>query len=155
MTPSDQAISQNRMYRNIGLVLLRALIMAGVALWLGISTGCGVGLACLPCTIRNDPRATTDEAVARWAQARDDSDPCRLDAMQHCVAAALLANRCEPACAIWAGQINERLQRDGDPMDFHNNEQGADCEGESVSVAVACCEQRLDAGALGIEGTCQ
>ena len=97
----------------------------------------------------------SDGAVADWVSSQLQTDSCQRDAMQHCIAASLLASDCDVSCALWAGVVNEQLQDDGDPMDLHNNRQGTTCQRNSACQAVACCEQRLESGQLRTDGRCQ
>ncbi len=121
------------------------------------TAGCGFAdiLLCGSCTVSHDPRATTNAAINQWQDENDETDACRADAMQHCVAAAMLASDCGPACSIFAGDINEWLQNDGDPMDTHNNQQGSQCDAADTDAAVACCQNLLDADELRTDGHCR
>ncbi|MBN2563866.1 MAG: hypothetical protein JXQ75_23370 [Phycisphaerae bacterium] len=116
----------------------------------GLLSGCGVF----------DVRADTDAAVEAWAQRTGETDPCRIDAMQHCVGASATAASYGPHWALLLGQLLELQQGDGDPMDLHNNEAGANCAvpitGESAG-AVACCEDMLNADPplLRTDGRCE
>jgi hypothetical protein len=117
----------------------------------------------------HDPRDTAIASVEQWAARADKSDPCRINAMEHCVAAALLAGDCGDQCAIWAGEVLEALQRDGDPMDTHNNRRGAQCEaaeaaedddgmddgGLGPDAAIDCCTAMLENGDLRTNGRCR
>lgn len=116
--------------------------------------GCGIPLACAPCALRNDPRENALDEVWSWAGRTGETDSCRINAMQHCIAAAVLADDCGSRCAVWAGEILEILQGDGDPMDKHNNEQGSQCNGSMDNIAIRCCEDMLDAGGLRTDGSC-
>lgn len=112
----------------------------------GFLSGCGV----------LDVRADTDAAVAAWAQRTGETDPCKIDAMQHCVGASATAASLGPHLALLLGQLLELQQGDGDPMDLHNNEAGANCA-VPLTDAVACCEDILNAAPspLRTDGRCQ
>ncbi len=98
-------------------------------------------------------------AVAAWSQTTGESEGCRINAMQHCVAASAVSAQCGPACAVLLGRLLEIRQLDGDPMDLHNNEAGADCglaiEGDPDN-AITCCEELLnsDPPKLRTDGRC-
>lgn len=119
------------------------LVMAATACFL---SGCGV----------LDVRAETDAAVVVWSQRTGETDPCRIDAMQHCVGASATAASLGPHLALLLGQLLELQQGDGDPMDLHNNEAGANCA-VPVTDAVACCEDMLNAEPpqLRTDGRCE
>jgi hypothetical protein len=99
-------------------------------------------------------------AVEAWGQRSGETDPCRLDAMQHCVGASAAAASYGPCAAVLLGQLFEVQQGDGDPMDLYNNEAGANCAapitGEAGG-AVACCEAMLNADPplLRTDGRCE
>ena len=87
--------SQSRMSRLIGL-------LSGV-----LSTaGCGV-LAI--------PGEATD-AVDAWRDRTGETDPCRYDAMQHCVGGSAAGAACGRNCAILLGQLLEIAQNDAAKM---------------------------------------
>lgn len=117
----------------------------------GILLTCG----CTPCVLLNDPQDEANDAVQSWVNATGQNDLCRIDAMQHCVGAALLASDCGGLCAVCAGEINEWIQGDGDAMDYQNNWEGALCAGATATEAVDCCESKLLAGVLILIGNCQ
>ncbi len=133
--------------RNARTMLIRVLVSATLAAFL---SGCGLF----------DVRADTDAAVEAWAQRTGEADPCRLDAMQHCVGASTTTASVGPDWALLLGQLWEAQQRDADPMDLHNNEAGAGCAtpitGEPDG-AIACCEDMLNAEPpmLRLNGRCQ
>ena len=109
-----------------------------------------------------DVRPEADAAVADWAAATGETDACRLDAMQHCVGAALAARRFGPGAAVLLGMLNELDQADFDPMDLHNNQAGVGCAGESAEMAGAagsttCCAELLNADppSLRTDGRCE
>jgi hypothetical protein len=114
-----------------------------------------IACACGPCVYANDPRDTANAAVQDWINATGETDLCRIDAMQHCVGAALLSGDCGATCAVCAGEINEFLQGDGDPMDYANNEAGAGCATQDPVAAVTCCEDKLHSGQLVLVGNCE
>ncbi len=138
--------------------LTSRILLCGVsvALLVGMA-GCGFSdiLLCGACAVIHDPRATADAAINQWQGDNDETDACRVDAMQHCVAAAMLASDCGPACSVFAGDVNEWLQDDGDPMDTHNNKQGSQCDAADTDAAVACCQDLLDTGKLRTDGKCR
>lgn len=113
-----------------------------------------IALACAPCALRNDPHENVPNEVWSWAGRTGETDSCRINAMQHCVAAAVLADDCGSRCAVWAGETLEILQRDGAPMDEHNNEQGSQCNGSRDNIAIECCAGLLATGALRMDGSC-
>lgn len=121
-----------------------------VAALVGALSGCGV----------LDVRADADAAVEAWVRDTGETDPCRIDAMQHCVGASVAAAAYGPHWALLLGQLLELQQGDGDPMDLHNNEAGVNCAaaitGESGG-AVACCEDMLNAhpSPLRTDGRCE
>ncbi len=134
--------------------IAQGLLVAWITILGSSVVGCGIPLACAPCALRNDPRENALDEVRSWADRRGDTDSCRINAMKHCVAAAVLADACGSRCAVWAGEILEILQGDGDPMDKHNNEQGSQCNGSMDNIAIECCEELLAAGALRTDGSC-
>ncbi len=130
-----------------GMILGSVLGSAALA---GLLSGCKVFSV----------RADADAAVAAWAQRSGETDPCRFDAMQHCVGASGVAASYGPDWAVFLGQLWEFQQDDGDPMDLHNNEAGADCARAITSEpsgAVSCCENMLDAEPplLRTDGRCE
>jgi len=118
----------------------------GMAATASLISGCGV----------LDVRADADAAVAAWAQHTGETDPCKIDAMQHCVGASATAASLGPHLALLLGQLLELQQGDGDPMDLHNNEAGANCA-VSITDAVICCEGMLNTvpSLLRTEGLCE
>ena len=99
-------------------------------------------------------------AVNAWKEQTSESDPCRVNAMQHCVAASAVADQCGETCAVVLGALLELRQLDGDPMDFHNNRAGSRCAapiGEASGGAIDCCEKLLnsDPPSLRTDGKCQ
>jgi hypothetical protein len=132
-----------------------SILVPNMVITAALLSGCESDLLCLPCVLANDPRTEASAVAAQWNAGEDEPDSCRENAMEHCMAASLLANSCGASCAIWAGEVNERLQRDGDPMDLHNNEQGAACSRGTTADANVCCEQLLDAGELRTDGRCR
>lgn len=116
-------------------------------------------LPCGGCGILQLPREAT-AAIEEWRDRTGDADPCRFNAMQHCVAASATAAACGAPCAVALGRLLEIAQNDGDPMDLHNNAAGADCAapiaGDDAD-AVACCEQLLNAtpSGLSLSGSCR
>lgn len=124
--------------------LLIAVVLAGAL------SGCDV----------LDVRAETDAAIDAWAGQTGESDPCRLDAMQHCVGASATAASVGPQWAVLLGQLLEAQQGDGDPMDLHNNAAGADCAAfitDNEGGAIGCCEAMLNADPplLQTDGRCR
>jgi hypothetical protein len=103
-----------------------------------------------------------DEAIAavdEWERLKGENDPCRVNAMEHCVAASAVAEQCGDSCALILGLLLEIRQGDADPMDFHNNRAGAGCAKPIETGgggAIACCEELLDAqpSALRTDGKC-
>jgi len=106
-------------------------------------------------------------AVADWRDRNGETDPCRIDAMEHCVGGSAAAAACGPECAILLGQLLEQRQGDGNAMDLHNNEAGAtrcglpilaDNAGVDSEIvdAVGCCERllRSEPSELRIDGPC-
>ena len=77
----------------------------------------------------------------------NDDDGCKLDAMQHCVGAAMLADRCGAKCAIWAGKLVELKQLDWSRRDLRNNRAGA-TRCRNATSPVKCCETLLKLGKL-------
>lgn len=122
----------------------------GSAALAGLLSGCNVFSV----------RADADAAVAAWARRTGETDPCRIDAMQHCVGASAVAASYGPDWAVFLGQLLEFQQDDGDPMDLHNNGAGADCA-QAITAepggAVSCCEDMLDAAPplLRTDGRCE
>jgi hypothetical protein len=116
----------------------------------------GIALLCVctPCVLGNDPQDEATAAVLNWANAGAKTDACRIDAMQHCVGAAMLAWDCTATCTICAGEVGEWLQEDGDPMDLWNNEKGVHCAADSTQEIVECCEAKLNTGELRTDGNC-
>ncbi len=120
------------------------------AVLVGLVSCCGV------LDVRDDANA----AVDAWEQQTGETDPCRIDAMQHCIGGSATAATVGPQWALLLGQLLELQQGDGDPMDLHNNEAGANCAapitGEAGG-AVACCEEMLNADPplLRTDGRCQ
>lgn len=98
-------------------------------------------------------------AVQAWSAQNAETDKCRVNAMQHCVAASAVAAECGPSCAVILGVLLEIRQIDGDPMDLHNNHKGAQCGfaiGGIPDDAIACCEELLnsDPPSLRTDGRC-
>jgi len=89
--------------------------------------GIAIACVCAPCLFANDPREEANDAVQGWINATGQTDSCRIDAMQHCVGAALVAYDCGWMCALCAGDLQELWQGDWDPMDYANNEAGVQC----------------------------
>lgn len=113
-------------------------------------SGCGVF----------DVRQQADAAVEAWRLRTGETDPCRIDAMQHCVAASATAASCGHDCALLLGLLLELQQEDGDPMDLNNNAAGAGCAaaiGDEPGDAVDCCEALLNADPpmLQLDGRCE
>jgi hypothetical protein len=147
-------VRRERCYFWYDAAMLRALSMRICVLFTttlaAFHSGCGVF----------DVRADTDAAIEAWAQRTGETDPCRLDAMQHCVGAAATAASVGPDWALLLGQLLEAQQGDADPMDLHNNEAGASCATpitDDPDGAVACCEELLNADLplLRLDGRCQ
>ncbi len=133
--------------RDSCMMLVSTLIAAVMVCSL---SGCGV------LAVRDDANA----AVDAWAQQAGETDPCRIDAMQHCIGGSAAAASIGPQWAVLLGQLLELQQGDGDPMDLHNNEAGADCAAPITGApggAVACCEDMLNAdpSPLRSDGPCQ
>jgi hypothetical protein len=127
----------------------RIAMRAGLGLAVLLITGCG-----LPSVVTD-----ADAVVADWARDRSEVDPCRIDAMQHCVGASAAAAVCGRYCAVVLGDILEIQQSDGNAMDRANNAVGAGCGRAITGIAdgaVACCELLLDADPPGLvtEGPC-
>ncbi|MEK6677560.1 MAG: hypothetical protein AABZ47_18140 [Planctomycetota bacterium] len=126
----------------------------------------GIILVCAACSITtsgcgvlNIPEEAT-VAINEWADREGETDPCRIDAMQHCVGASATASECGQPCALLLGSLLELSQGDGDPMDFHNNEAGAACQQQltdSDTGAIACCQDLLiqTPSALQLDGRCR
>jgi hypothetical protein len=138
---SGEKIFENRDGPNVflGGTLLRAAVAVA---W----------LACAGCGILQIPREAT-AAVEEWRDRTGDVDPCRVNAMQHCVAASATAAVCGAPCAVALGRLLEIVQDDGDPMDLHNNAAGADCAAQIAgddADAVGCCEHLLNAAPSGL-----
>ncbi len=133
--------------------IVRLLIAASVS----GAAGCGV----------LDVPDVARQAVADWCDRNGETDPCRIDAMEHCVGGSAAAAACGPGCAILLGRLLEERQGDGNAMDLHNNEAGAMSCGlpilaedarvgmETVD-AIACCELLLDhvPSGLQLDGPC-
>jgi len=123
------------------------LVVAGA---LAALSGCGVFTV---------PREAS-EAAAQWRDEREETDPCRFDAMEHCVGGSGAAAACGRSCAILLGRLLELYQRDGNAMDLFNNAAGAGCAlpiGTSSDGAVACCEALLNSTPSGLvtDGPCR
>ncbi len=128
------------------IVVIRILLL----LLLPPASGCGVFAV----------RDETDAAVEAWRVRTGETDPCRIDAMQHCVAASSTAAACGHDCALLLGLMLEWQQEDGDPMDLHNNAAGAGCAAaisDEPGDAVDCCEALLNAAPpmLRLDGRCE
>jgi len=133
--------------RNSNVMSVCILTTAALA---GLLPGCGV------VDVRDDANA----AVDAWALRTSETDPCRIDAMQHCVGASIAAAAYGPPWALLLGQLLELQQGDWDPMDLHNNEAGTHCAAAITGEpggAVACCEDMLNAdpSPLRTDGRCQ
>ncbi len=120
-----------------------------MAVLVGLLSGCGV------VDVRDDANA----AVDAWTLQTGETDPCRIDAMQHCIGASATAASVGPPLALLLGQLLELQQGDGDPMDLHNNEAGAGCAmpiTDEPGGAVDCCEALLNAAPplLRTDGRC-
>lgn len=129
---------------------MMSVCVVAIAAMVGFLAGCGV------LDVRDDANA----AVEAWAQRAGEADSCRIDAMQHCVAASATAAAVGPQWALLLGQLWELQQGDGDPMDLHNNEAGAGCAAPitgELGGAIACCEDLLNADPplLRTDGRCQ
>lgn len=108
-----------------------------------------------PCLWENDPREAGNNAIQGWINMTGETDLCRIDAMQHCVGAALVAYDCGMSCAVCAGELQELWQLDWDTMDYCNNEVGAACLSPTAPEAVTCCQAQLYLGGLCLQGNCQ
>ena len=117
-------------------------------------------LLCFCCGWKNNPRPPTTDAINDWKARTGETDPCRIDAMQHCVGSSALTDSCGVWCAAFLGYAQEVEQGDGDQMDLDNNAAGRDC-GKAITGgadgAVACCEAKLNADppGLNLTGNCQ
>jgi hypothetical protein len=129
------------------MMSVRVLVAAALV---GFLSGCGVF----------DVLADTDAAVEAWVQRTGETDPCRIDAMQHCMGASATAASYGPHWTLLLGRLLELQQGDNDPMDLHNNEAGTNCAvpitGEPGGAA-ACCEDMLNAdpSLLRTDGRCE
>ena len=116
-------------------------IMVGSAM---LFAGCGVF------NVPDDAK----RAVADWRERAGETDPCRIDAMEHCVGGSAAAAECGSACAVLLGQLLELRQSDGNAMDLLNNQAGASrCQLPIFTAAsltpndgdaVGCCEILLN-----------
>lgn len=122
-----------------------------------VLTGCGV--LAVPDAAR--------QAVEDWRIRSQEVDPCRVDAMEHCVGGSAAAWSCGSLCAIVLGRLLEIRQNDGNAMDLANNQLGAEECGLPILAgdpapdgvgadAVSCCETLLNQpdGALVTDGPC-
>ncbi len=127
--------------------VIAALLMAAVS---SAMTGCGVfGVP-----------ADANRAVDAWKERTGETDPCRIDAMQHCVGGSAASAACGPLCAALLGEALEAFENDGDPADLFNNNAGIGCGRRidgTAQGAVACCEALLDAvpSGLDLSGRCE
>ena len=142
------------LFRTLRREIARRLPYAVLTILGNATVGCGIPIVCMPCALQNDPRDNTLSEVGSWADGMNETDSCRINAMQHCVAAAMLADDCGVSCAVWVGEVLEILQGDGDSMDIHNNEQGSQCNSSMVTDTIACCDALLDVGGLRTDGDC-
>jgi len=128
---------------------MRQVLKKGLTGLCGLITGCGV----------LDIPDEAIEAVMAWKEQTGETDICRVNAMQHCVAASAVSDECGVTCAVLLGALLELRQLDGDPMDFHNNRAGAGCSApiaDGADGAVQCCQGLLNArpSALRTDGKC-
>lgn len=119
----------------------------------------GIAAATAGCGVFTVP-ADANNAVNAWKQRTGETDPCRIDAMQHCIGGSAASAACGPLCAGLLGYAVELVENDGDPMDLFNNNAGIGCARPidgTQDGAVSCCEALLDAEPSGLDlsGRCQ
>ena len=81
-------------------------------------------------------------------------DDCFLDALQHCIGAASLAQRIGRWCACSVDYWQEIVQGDGGVMDHINNEQGIRYCSHATNPS-HCCWELWQQGLLSTDGDCK
>ena len=107
------------------------------------------------CCLKKNKNIVGDanDKLNSWMNETGNTNLCDIDAMQHCLGGALAGKKCGETCARIAGILLELQQLDFDPVDLHNNEEGAKCG--SAPDIVACCEDKLKNDELRDDGKCQ